>query len=56
MTAKTASERKADERKRHKKAGRVAVTVHVQPEYSPEVRGLEAKLHRREKRKLDYAL
>ena len=49
--AKTASERKADERQRHKEAGRTAVTVHVRPEYVPEVRALEAKLQRRENRK-----
>jgi hypothetical protein len=29
---KTAAERKADERARHKEAGRVAVTVHIYPE------------------------
>ena len=49
---KTAAQRKAEERKRHKEAGRVPVTVHVQPEYRDEVRELEAKLQRREKRKL----
>ena len=49
--AKTAAERKADERQRHKKAGRTAVTVNVLPEYAPEVRALEAKLKRRESRK-----
>jgi len=49
--AKTAAERKADERQRHKKAGRTAVTVHVRAEYVPEVRALEAKLQRRENRK-----
>ena len=38
--AKTAAERKADERQRHKEAGRTAVTVHVRPEYVPEVRAL----------------
>ena len=48
---KTTAERKAAERQRHKKAGRTAVTVHVRPEYAPEVRALEAKLQRREKRK-----
>lgn len=48
--AKTAAERKADERQRHKEAGRTAVTVHVLPEYAPEVRDLEAKLQRRENR------
>jgi len=49
--AKTAAERKAAERQRHKEAGRTAVTVHVRPEYVPEVRSLEAKLQRRENRK-----
>jgi len=49
--AKTAAERKAAERQRHKEAGRTAVTVHVRPEYVPEVRELEAKLQRRESRK-----
>jgi hypothetical protein len=49
-TPKTAAERKRDERQRHKEAGRTAVTVHVQPEYVPEVRALESKLQRREKR------
>lgn len=44
--AKTAAERKADERERHKEARRTAVTVHVRPEYVPEVRALEAKLQR----------
>jgi hypothetical protein len=39
---------KAAERARHKEAGRVAVTVHVRPEYRGEVRSLEAKLQRRE--------
>ena len=48
--AKTAAERKADERQRHKEAGRTAVTVHVRPEYVPEVRALEAKLQRRERK------
>ena len=46
--AKTAAERKAVERQRHKEAGRTAVTVHVRPEYAPEVRALEAELQRRE--------
>ena len=41
---------KAAERQRHRDAGRVAVTVHVRPEYVPEVRALEAKLQRRERR------
>ena len=49
--AKTAADRKAAERQRHKKAGRTAVTVHVRPEYVAEVRELEAKLQRRERRK-----
>ena len=48
--AKTAAERKAAERQRHKEAGRTAVTVHVRPEYVPEVRALEAKLQRRERK------
>lgn len=48
---KTPAERKAAERQRHKEAGRTAVTVHVRPEYVPEVRALEAKLQRRESRK-----
>lgn len=42
------AERKRAERARHKAAGRVPVTVHVRPEYRPEVRALEAKLQRRE--------
>lgn len=49
--AKTAAERKADERRRHKEAGRVPVTVHVQREYVAEVREFEAKLQRRERRR-----
>lgn len=49
--AKTSAERKRDERQRHREAGRVAVTVHVRPEYVPEVRALEAKLQLRENRK-----
>ena len=48
---KTPAQRKADERQRHKEAGRTAVTVHVRSEYVPEVRALEAKLQRRENRK-----
>lgn len=48
--AKTPAERKAAERQRHKEAGRTAVTVHVRPEYVPEVRALEAKLQRRERK------
>lgn len=51
IVAKTAAQRKADERLRHQEAGRVPVTVHVHPEYREEVRALEAKLQRREKRK-----
>lgn len=51
MTAKTAAGRKADERKRHKDAGRVAVTVYVRPEFRDDVRALEAKLQRRETQK-----
>ena len=51
--AKTAAERKAAERQRHKEAGRTAVTVHVRPEYVPEVRALEAKLQRRERKQHD---
>lgn len=50
-TAKTAAQRKADERQRHRDAGRTAVTVQVQPEYVPEVRALEAKLQRRERKR-----
>jgi hypothetical protein len=46
--AKTPAGRKADERKRHKDAGRVAVTVYVRPEFRDDVRALEAKLQRRE--------
>jgi len=53
--AKTAAQRKADERKRHRDAGRVQVTVHVQREYVPEVREVEAKLQRRERRKAGTA-
>ena len=49
--AKTAAERKADERQRHTKAGRVPVTVHVLPEYRTEMRALEKKLQRRESRR-----
>ena len=63
--AKTAAERKADERQLSQKpeairkrrerandkaAGRVPVTVNVLPEYGPEVRALEAKLQRRERK------
>ena len=49
--AKTVAERKRDERKRHREAGRKPVTVHVLPEFKDEVRALEAKLQRRENRK-----
>ena len=48
----TAAQRKAAERQRHREAGRTAVTVHVRPEWAAEVRELEAKLQRRERRKL----
>ena len=48
--AQTPAERKASERQRHKEAGRVPVTVYVRPEWREEVRALEAKLQRREKR------
>ena len=51
ISAKTAAERKANERQRHTEAGRKPVTVHVLPEFRPEVRELEAKLQRRERRK-----
>lgn len=54
--AKTAAERKAAERLRHKEAGRVSVTVHVRPEYREDVRALEAKLQAREKRKRQQLL
>lgn len=54
-SAKTAAQRKADERKRHRDAGRVPVTVHVQREYVAEVRDLEARLQRRERRKAGTA-
>ena len=50
MTAATPAERKAAERQRHRDAGRVAVTVQVRPEYVAEVRALEAKLQRRERK------
>ena len=53
--AKTAAERKADERARHRKAGRVPVQVWVRPDYVAEVRALEAKLQRRERRKAGTA-
>jgi hypothetical protein len=47
----TAAQRKAAERQRHREAGRTAVTVHVRPEWAAEVRELEAKLQRRERRR-----
>ncbi|HSC06791.1 MAG TPA: hypothetical protein VLD59_08190 [Steroidobacteraceae bacterium] len=50
LNAKTAAQRKADERQRHREAGRVAVTVHVRKDYVPVVRALEARLQRRERR------
>jgi tRNA (Thr-GGU) A37 N-methylase len=53
--AKTPAERKADERQRHKEAGRTAVTVHVRPEYVPAVRALETELQRRERRQAGTA-
>ena len=49
--AKTAAERKRDERQRHTDAGRVPTTVWTLPEYRAEVRALEAKLQRRERKK-----
>ena len=52
IPARNAAQRKAAERHRHRDAERVAVTVHVRPEYVPEVRALEAKLRRREKREI----
>ena len=48
--AKTAKERKADERTRHREAGRKPVTVYVLPTWRNEVRALEARLQRRERR------
>jgi hypothetical protein len=50
MTAQTPAQRKAAERTRHKEAGRVAITVYVRREYAPEVRALEGRLQRREKK------
>lgn len=47
-SAKTPTQRKADERLRHKQAGRVAVTVHVLKAYVPDVRAFEAALRKRE--------
>lgn len=49
--AKTASQRKAEERQRHKKAGRVAVTVHVRPEFRHAIRALEAAIRLQEMHK-----
>jgi hypothetical protein len=51
MSPKTEAQRKADERRRHKEAGRKPVTVHVLPEFRPVVRELETKLQRRETRR-----
>ena len=42
--AKTAAERKADERRRHKEAGRVAVTLHAHPDDIPAIRARAAEL------------
>lgn len=53
--AKTAAERKADERTRHRETGRAPVQVWVRPDYVAEVRALEAKLQRRERRKAGTA-
>lgn len=53
--AKTTAERKRDERKRHRYEGRVPVQVWVRPDYVAEVRALEAKLQRRERRKAGTA-
>jgi hypothetical protein len=50
VIAKTSAERIASLRQRHKDAGRVPVTVWVQPAWREEVRALEAKLHRRERK------
>jgi hypothetical protein len=44
-------QRKLTEKRAHREAGRTAVTVHVRPEWAAEVRELEAKLQRREKRR-----
>jgi hypothetical protein len=41
--ATTAAERKRDERARHRKLGRVAVTVYVQKQFREAVRALEAE-------------
>ena len=49
-THKTPAQRKASERARHKEAGRTAVTVHVLREYVTEVRALESKLRKRERK------
>lgn len=48
---KTTAERKRDERGRHRDKGRVPVQVWVRPDYVAELRALEAKLQRRERRK-----
>jgi len=53
--AKPPAERKADERARHREAGRVPVQVWVRTDYVAEVRALEAKLQRRERRKAGTA-
>lgn len=52
---KTDTERKRDERDRHRAQGRVPVQVWVRPDYVAEVRALEAKLQRRERRKAGTA-
>ena len=44
IPAKTAAERKAAERQRNKEAGRVPVTVNVQPQFRPLVRAMESEL------------
>jgi hypothetical protein len=44
-------QRKLAEKRAHREAGRTAVTVHVRPDWAAEVRELEAKLQRRERRK-----
>ena len=44
MTAQTPAERKAAERQRNKEAGRVPVTVNVQPQFRPLVRAMESEL------------
>lgn len=47
-TPRTAAQRKADERQRHRAEGRVPVQLWVQPAQVPQVRALEARLQRRE--------